>query len=444
MRSRVLAGLLVFGSVWGGVPASAQRSIPQASASVRAEYRQQQEHQVNPDNYDLSRRPVTAANEDYWRNILWTTAIVEPQEDYISETIAQIISLTSRADLSNPQIRTVDMGIQVGTQLYLINPTVYANVGQQFVQTIEQSRDPIWVSMAFSALVQSGISLEERSQLSQRIQERFPRWTQDVHLYATLKEVENLNSPAAMPPLNELLNWSIAPRQMQMYVICRPDRGVLCQVVLKDANGEFVREDDKLWSVPLSLRSIHNLSWMFTRGQTPQGIYRIEGTVPQPDTEYFRAYGLFPLIKLFVPFEEGVREFVPGRSGTLTGNLTAYQALLPPSWRSYFPIQQTYWAGKGGRGLFRIHGTGDAPTFFTSNSRYPTSSEWNPTIGCLSALELYDDTGQLQQADMPKIIDALKSVGGEAFAGYLVVIDVPGSAPIALEEIEAAIALHSP
>lgn len=183
------------------------------------------------------------------------------------------------------------------------------------------------------------------------------------------------------------------------------------------------------------MRSIHGLGWNFVRGQTPQGIYKIEGVMPKPTAEFFGAYGQFPLVKLFLPFEPGVREFLPGRKGGFTGTIEDYQALLPASWRNYFPIQQSYWAGKIGRSLFRIHGSGEAPDFFTKKQQYPDSYNWNPTIGCLSALELYDETGKLQQADMPKILNALTNGG----SGYAIVVEVPNSSktPISIAEIEA-------
>ena len=444
LRHILLTSFVAVASITLATPSTAQTTIAQAtiaqaSQSERVEYRQQQERQIRSENFDLQQHPLSDAKEGFWRNILWTTAIVEPQENYVAQALAQLISFTRRSNLSNAQTRTIDMAMQVGTQLYLEHSAAYASLQQAWAQTVEQSNDPMWVAMAFSALVKSGLEGDLRQQWISYIQQRFPRWTEDVYLYSILKEAESAD--ATVPPVTDLLNWTIAPNQPQLYVLCRPDRGTLCQTVLKDKSGKFVQQDGKLWTVPLLLRSIHNLSWIFTRGQTPQGIYRIEGTVPQPDQSFFRAYGLFPLVKLFVPFEAGVQEFVPGQRGTLTGGLNAYQAMLPPSWRNYFPIQQTYWAGKAGRALFRIHGSGESPDFFSNNQSYPNSQGWNPTIGCLSALELYDNNGRLQQADMPKIIDALKAVAGNNFTGYLVVVDVPGDAntPISTEEIEAAI-----
>jgi hypothetical protein len=433
----MLAGFALSG-VLATSPGLAQQSVAQATAAARTAQRQQQERQVRPDNYDLRRFPVTNGNERHWRNILWTTAIVEPQADYVDQAIAQILTFGTRPGLSSAQQRTVEMALHVGTQLYLSNSGGYSALGEGFRQVMERSPSPEWSAMALTALARSGANADQRQQWRDRLQQRFPQWSQDVYLYTALRELAEMDNPPALPPLQDLLTWAIAPNQLQMYVFCQADRGALCLAVLKDRNGQFVRQDGQLWSVSLLLRPVHSgLSWNFTRGQTPQGIFRIEGTrVPDPNT--FRAYGAFPLVKLFVPYEDGAREFLPGRPRQAPTSLADYQALLPASWRSYFPMQQSYWAGKAGRGLFRIHGSGEDPNFFTNNRRYPNSFGWNPSIGCLSALERYDEAGRLQQADMPRILEALTRLGGTNFSGYLVVVDVPGG--IGLDNLEAAIA----
>ena len=434
------ASFLIVGEVLFALPARPQMIVPQATAPARVKQREQQVNQTRPDRYDLKRYPVTDANERYWRNLLWSTAITEPQLASVDAAIAQILSLSTRRNLSGAQGRTLEMAMQVGTQLYLSNPAQYDGVKQQFLQTLERSSDAEWVAMSVSALVQGGADAGQRSQWRNLIQQRFPRWRNHPALFVTLQTIETLDRPRTTPPLKDLLTWTIAPGQLQMYAICRPDRGVLCQTVLKDRQGQFIRQNGQLWSVPLLTRSLHGLSSVFTRGQTPQGIYRLEGSVPQPDTEFFRAYGTFPLVKLFVPFEPGVKAFLPNRPSQI-GGLSAYQSLLPPTWRNDFSMQQSYWAGKAGRGLFRVHGSGEAPTFFTNNSRYPDSAGWNPTIGCLSALELYDQAGRLQQADMPKILTALTAAGGQNFSGYLIVVETPDQAkkPISMQEIEAVL-----
>lgn len=451
-----LAATLVVGGLMGKPVPETIAQVPKvaaspkqnkATAAARIEHRQEQIRQIRPENYDVGRYPVSAANEGHWRNILWTTSVVQPQEPFVRDALDQILSMMVRSGLSDAQLRTIDTAAKVGNQLYVNDPNFYGRLGDRFMQAIAQSPDPEWVAISLSSLSKAGRSPAQLQPLAESVKKRFPRWSSNAYLQTTIREIAEVISPRPTPPLSDLLSWTIAPRQLHLYVFCQPDRYVLCQSVLKDGKGQFVREQGgKLWSVPLLLRSIHDLNWNFVRGQTPQGIYRIEGTVPQPDDEYFRAYGQFSLVNLFIPFEPGVKQFLPGRPGGFTGSIDAYQKLLPPSWRNAWSMQQSYWAGKLGRSEFRIHGTGDAPNFFSGKQKNPDSYNWNPSIGCLSALELYNEKGQLIEADMPKLLNMLESVGGKNFTGYMVVAEVPNGTnkPVSLEQIEAALALGQP
>jgi len=429
-------------------PASNVKKV-QATASERVLQRQKQVRQIRPDNYDLRRFPITAATVDHWRHLLWTTAVVEPKEAFVADALNQILALTTETGLSAAQLQTVDQAMKVATQLYLSDAGVYRFVGERFLQTVEQSPDAEWVAVALSGLAKGKLADTELLRLSQRVKARFPGWADNVYLRTTIQEIEDQAAAVGLPPIAELLKWEVAPKQLHLYVLCRSDRRILCRAIVKDREGNFLRheQDGKLWSVPLLLESIYDLGWNFTRGQTPQGIYRVEGVVDQPDDEFFRAYGQFPLVNLYVPFEAGAKQFLPGQPGPFNGSLGAYQALLPPSWRNHRPMHQSFWAGKAGRSLFRIHGSGEAPDFFQGkDSSFPESYNWNPTIGCLSARELYNDRGQLIHADMPGILKALTIVGGKEFAGYMVVVDVPGDelAPVALAEIEGALGAGTP
>jgi hypothetical protein len=416
------------------------RPEQQATSTARQGHRQNQMRQIRPENFDLKVFPVQERFEKHWKNLLWTTAVVEPQETYVADAVEQILALSTRKGLSNSQMRTVDMAMKVATQLYISHPGFYQTLGQRFLDTVERSPDPEWAAVALSGLANSGLSSVEQKRLSDRVKQRFPNWASNVYLRTTLQEVSDAVSPPILPPLADLLKWQVAAKQVHVYVLCRSDRRILCRAFLKNRDGEFVTQGDRLWSMPLLLESIHGLGWNFTRGQTPQGIYRIEGVVPQAETEFFRAYGQFDLINLYVPFEPGAKQFIPGQGGAFTGNLTAYQGLLPNSWRGYRPMQQSYWAGKSGRALFRIHGSGESPDFFNGKDpNYPDSFEWNPTIGCFSARELYNEQGKLLQADMPKLLNALRMVGGPNFAGYAIVVDVPSDSKqaVSVKDVES-------
>ena len=451
LETRTIALSLLLGSLTlAAFPAQAQTVAgsgrqPQATAAARVEQRRKQTERITPDNYSLSRHPIDSANEAHWRELLWTTAVVEPQEPFVAEALSRILELMSRPGLSASQQRTVDAATKVGTQLYLGNPSYYGGLGEHFFQAIVQSPDPEWVAVSLAA-VRGGMSASQLRSLMASVKARFPNWQQDVHLRTTLQETTEFLDDRPVPPLGALLNWTIAPQQLHLYVLCQRDREVLCQAVLKDGQGQFVRQSGQLWTMPLLLRSLHRLNWNFVRGNTPQGIFRIEGVVPQPDDEYFRAYGQFALVNLYIPFEAGAKAFLPGIPGAFKGSLDTYQNLLPPAWRNYSPIQQSFWAGRAGRSEFRIHGTGESPDFFSGNKssdngQRSSTYDWNPTIGCLSALELYNDQGQLMRSDMPRLLQTLESIGGSKFTGYLVVVDVGnGTQPIDRAAIEAAIA----
>jgi hypothetical protein len=412
--------------------------VSQATATERIRHKQEQINRIALENYDLGRYPITDAQETHWRQTLWATALLEPQDPQVIEALVSILSLTRYDRLSASQARTVEMGLQISNQYYLSDPDRFPTIEAAFQATVSESSNSQWVALALAALSRGHLPPEAKQQLIDLTKARFPHWVTDIPLYSTLQDLKDQEGNLTLPPLADLLTWPIAPHQLQLYVLCRPHREVLCRAVLRDATGEFVQEGGALWSVLLSSRSLHNLPWNFRRGETPQGIYRIEGTIPQPDRDFFYAYGLFPLVTLFVPFEPGVKSFLPGQSGTLQEGLFGYRKLLPPTWRKYFPIEESYWAGKIGRGLFRVHGTGEATDFFTSNRRYPFSEGWNPAIGCLSAQEQYDDSGQLLQADMPTILAALTKAGGTAFTGYLVLVDVPSETqePVSVAELE--------
>ncbi|MEM8604052.1 MAG: hypothetical protein AAGF24_09475 [Cyanobacteria bacterium P01_H01_bin.121] len=413
--------------------------VNQARAAARITQRQEQLDRIQSHNFDLNRYPITDANETHWRRTLWATALLEPQADYVEQALAYLLALAIQPNLTASQVRTVEMGLQIAHQLYTGQPESYAGLAAQFQTILLQSPQPRWVAMALTSLA-TGSETLPIEQLKAQVIERFPRWQYDVALFTTLQELQqqqqvqqaqlaDTEQLAQLPPLQDLLQWEVAPDSAHLYVFCQPDRSQLCHAVLKDQTGQFVRDplsdSQALWSVPLSGRSLHNLPWHFRRGETPQGIFRMEGVIPQPDTEYFRAFGLFDLVQLFVPFEAGVKSFLPGQPGTFNQDVRAYQALLPPTWQTYFPMQESYWAGRLGRGLFRIHGTGEPTDFFARNQRDQASNGWNPAIGCLVAVEQYDDLGRLQKADMPKILGQLRTASNQTLNGYMILVELP-------------------
>jgi hypothetical protein len=422
---------------------------PKATEQSRTTQVIDQQQKSASSRFDLTKYPISDRTAQHWQESLWAIGVLGKDESYAQQALETILAMTTAPNLSNPQMGVIDTAIQVSHQLYTLKPAVYGNLKPHFLRTINESNDPQWVAISLSALSKSvnssnpkAMDKEELNKLIRTIQKRFPKWQQDLHLKTTLQNIDAdfaiaNNSPT--PNLRELLQWQIAPQQSHLYVFCRPNRDVMCLTLLKDRDGKFVKQGKQLWSVPLLLQSLHNLDWNSTNGRTPQGVYRMEGISRQPDDEFFHAYGQFSLVNLFLPFEDGVTAFLPKQKGKFTGDLSNYQALLPPTWRDYAPMQQAYWAGKMGRSLFRIHGSGAALDFFSSKNSLVNArnADWNPTLGCLSASEIYGEDGNLLKSDMPKILDVLSRVGRGKIEGYLIVVDLPSPSaqPVTIAEV---------
>jgi len=441
LMSSALAAIAFFIASTAPQPAKAQTPPirayqPKATESARKAQIQEQQQKADPSRFDLKKYPVTESNASHWQNSLWAIGVLAPEKNYAVQALKNILQMTTAANLSDPQKGIIDTAMQVGVELYTLKPEVYGKLQPYFLRTINSSTDSQWVALSLAALAKSPKPQIEKLNLT--VQQRFPNWAQDIHLRNAIQGGRQLKV-SAIPNLADLLKWQVAPQQAHMYVLCRPNRDILCLAVLKDRNGKFLKQGKQLWSAPLLLQSLRNLDWYFSNGRTPQGIYRMEGVSLQPDDDVFHAYGQFSLVNLFIPFEDGVKAFLPNQKGKFTGNLPAYQSLLPPTWRNYVPIQQTFWAGNVGRSLFRIHGSGAAINFFQNKAAVVNAKnfDWNATLGCLSALEIYDNRGSLLKADMPKILEALNNVGKGKVDGYLVVVDIPSPTdePITVAEI---------
>ncbi len=405
---------------------------PQATLEARERQKKETLSWLRPDRYDLQLNPLTDSSEKFWREVLWAIALQGALDPKIEETLSQIIALAVTSE-STPNEPIVKRALQVATGIYLANETEPSTIlKERFLQIIEKSPDPRWVAMALSALVTKEPRSNNVSDWLNTVNLRFPK-PQNTLLETTLKDIQAQIDYITIPPLTDLLNWQIAPNQAQIYVFCRPDRRLLCLAVLKDQTGRFVYQRKDLWSLPLLTRSLHGLRSQFEYGQSPSGIYRIEGIMPRSESTYFRAYGQFPLVKVFLPSESG--------SQTLPNQLNKYQTLLPPSWRGYFPTEQTFWAGQLGRGLIRIHGTGEGLDFFASASDRVDSYGWNPALGCLSAAEVYDQNGRLEKADMPKVLRAISQAASGRIEGYMILVEIPSETkkPVTVEEIQSLI-----
>ena len=208
----------------------------------------------------------------------------------------------------------------------------------------------------------------------------------------------------------------------RLYVFCRKNRKQSCLMLMKDKDGNFVRDEyGEIWNQRKLAYSGYVLPYDQSNGNTPQGLFTIDSVMPTTNNQ--RIYGKFRRIILdFVgksSKEKDVRYYIPDE-------------LEKMNW-----WQESVIARNNGRSLFRIHGVG-YQNIFPSTDFYP----FIPTAGCIASLEgEYDG---VVYKDQQILLDTfMKSMGLEPkyenevkIKGLLYVVNINDEdRPVELEDI---------
>jgi hypothetical protein len=222
---------------------------------------------------------------------------------------------------------------------------------------------------------------------------------------------------------------NIAPRQVLLISFQRKNRNFPGIALIRDASGNFVKDETgNTFSVPQLARSMSNLPFYLTNGNTPQGIFRMNGF----DVSKSMAIGPTSNIQLMMPYETTPQVFLRDHSiYDTTWNEDVYKRLLPESLKEYLPLFESFYASKAGRSEIIAHGTTLNPNYYLNNPYYPIS----PTEGCLCTKEIWSDIdGRRIESDQQRLVNALRSAGGAN--GYCVVIELDDQQQsVSLEEI---------
>ncbi len=231
-----------------------------------------------------------------------------------------------------------------------------------------------------------------------------------------------------LPPLIDILRNNFVENTTVMYSFQRKDRNYPGITIIRSPGGKFLRDEEgSVFSVPQLARSVSNLPGFLKNGNTPQGIYTIEGWYITP-TE---SIGPTPIVLTRTPFEVSPDKFFHGKNSNSRWTLEDYDSIVPKSWMNYSPIFESFYAGKSGRKLIVMHGSADDLSYYSNEPYYPLT----PTRGCLSTKEIWDEsTGKCLESDQVKLINAFLSTGNQK--GFLVVLELDNKkSPVTLEEI---------
>jgi hypothetical protein len=140
------------------------------------------------------------------------------------------------------------------------------------------------------------------------MEEKFPDWQNQPILYMLAHDLQT--TPAdrfrQRPSLVEILKHPFQSGKVIIYSFQRHDRDYPGLAIMKNPDGRFVRDQNGgLFHISQLARSISNLPGYITNGNTPQGIFSIQGI----ETVKNVFIGPSPTLQLVLPFEASLKNF---------------------------------------------------------------------------------------------------------------------------------------
>jgi hypothetical protein len=172
--------------------------------------------------------------------------------------------------------------------------------------------------------------------------------------------------PLSVIDLQEILDFK--NNQLTLLAIVPSNRRHLGKLLIRKSSGEFICDKDgNIWSISILACSGRGLGFSHSNGQTPMGVYSIDGVMPEANKNY---------------------EF--GKFRRLIVNFTDPETLLPKSQMNKFWWKEAELARALGRSLLRIHGTGRV-----NRNPFSTFYPFVPTSGCIATNENTNDQRSL-------------------------------------------------
>ena len=317
-------------------------------------------------------------------------------------------------------------------QRYLLEVvfTLYPNYFYNEVLELTNKTDnPKIFAMEINYLKQSQDNKYNDNYYFDLLNKKFPDWESNPILFSlgTYLEKSQVNFINERPSLVDLFVNNFGRKCTVIFSLQRNDRDYKGLVIIRKPDGKFLRNaDGTILNIPQLARSITNLPSYLTNGNTPQGIFSMQGT----DISKHILIGRTPNIQLVMPFETSPSTFLHNKISDNIWNENLYKDLLPKSWQAYFPIWGTFYASKAGRTEIISHGTTIDPSFYVGKPYYPST----PTVGCLCANEIWSDDGTRVISDQLALVEALNSTGD--VNGYVVVVELDNKKqPVVIDEV---------
>ncbi len=312
--------------------------------------------------------------------------------------------------------------------LYGLYPNEYVI---QISSLFAKETQPKLFAMQALYLYQNDSSAQQAKRIAKQLQKSFS----SIDTFPVLQSLQaflqhNLaEKQIKTPSLSSLFAYQKMSGRQIIYSFQRWNRDYAGLAIVQNGDGSFARDSmGHLLTFQQLARSASGLPYFITSGNTPQGIFSVQGT----GISHNNLIGPTPNLQLLLPHEDDALYWhqMPDSSLSFEKN---YFLLLPPDWRNYLPMQEALQAGTAGRTAIIAHGSTIDPDYFKGKPFYPLS----PTLGCLCAKENWNIfTGKLNQSDQFNFINTYLA-RPEDEAGYLFVINLDNQqAPVSKNEIE--------
>jgi hypothetical protein len=304
--------------------------------------------------------------------------------------------------------------------------TVYGLYPDQYIQSVQLllAKETSATLFAIEAVYcfRYDTSAINAGNIKQRMKEQFKGYATVPVLAELERYLDNYThyKPPLFTDIVELFRYQQTVKKKVIYSFQRHSRDYGGLVIIQNADGSFMRyPDGRLMVFEQLARSASGLPYFIADGNTPQGVYSIQGTA----VTYNKLIGPTPNLQLLMPYErKWATYFHLGDSLVLNpavDMLWSYLQLVPPAWRTNPAVTEAFYAGKIGRNSIIAHGTTIDPEYFKNKPYYPLT----PTMGCLCAKELWNvSNGHLLVSDQFNLVNAFTATPGNK--GYLYVIDV--------------------
>ena len=361
---------------------------------------------------------LTDSTEENWEDAFGAIAFINYRSPWID----------NRLKISMDSIHNRSISFQ-RAMLELIYSTYPSQFNKEVKSLLDQTNDTKIFAMCAICLLKNTKDSAEINALFDTIKIKCTKDPGDPILNELLFQLTPAEDKKMPPYLNEFLEKKYLQGNTLLISFQRQNRNYPGLVMVRDGDGNFIKEaDGAYFSVPQLARSISNLPGYLTNGNTPEGIFRMDGF----DHSKGSFIGPTTNIQLTMPFEFKASHFYENNVLADTAwNINRYKNLLPENFRQYYPMLQAYHAGKAGRKEIIAHGTTIDPAFFKTKPFFPLT----PTQGCLSTKEIWSETtGRLLESDQQKLSNAIIKAGGPH--GYAIVINIDDKQePVTINDI---------